>query len=359
MFHNNVNYIIKSDTIQLLTHTITCNATVIRIYIQDSSELGLSLASGKYKIKWTKCHDLPVAMWGAYATVIDDVIYIGGGVCPDHTEQYYIFMYHVKENKWTRLSTRLPQSAGVVVNINNKLAVIGGQDSTTTRPTNRVLTLQGNQWTSLYSDMNTARGRPAVASHQQYIIAAGGMNHRKVALDSIEMFDINANQWATSKTCLPRSMWFINATTCGNSIVITGYHDQDGTRSNGVYISTIDNLIDHSTTSSSANDDKWTSLCDTPYWRATIVPQTTLPVILGGEDKQHNATDTIMAYDDSTNSWRTILSLPIKCNHTTIITFSHSIIMAGGCTSNRTVPIANNTSLTSVMIGELVPRESV
>ena len=316
--------------------------------------MGLSLASGKYKIKWTKCHDLPVGMHLAYATLIDDVIYIGGGFCPDDNDNWYIFMYHLKENKWTRLPTRLPQYGGVVVNINNNLTIIGGLDSTTNSPTNKVLTLQDHHWTSLYSDMNSARWRPAVSSHQHYTIVAGGKDHDGVVLDTIEIFDINTNQWTISKTCLPQPMWFINATNCNNSLVITGYNNKDDKTINAVFITTMDNIIDHSTTSSSDDDNKWTILATTPYWRTTIVPHTTPPVIVGGEDQQNNTTDDIMAYDDSTNSWRTVSSLPIKCCFSTIITLPQSIIMAGGVSDNRTIETRNTTTLTSVMIGELV-----
>ena len=324
---------------------------------QDFPELGLSLASGKYKIKWTKCQDLPVAIRGAYATIINDVMYIGGGDCPDNNDKYYIFMYHLKENKWTRLPTRLQQEGGVIVNINNKLTVLGGHDPATGRSTNKVMTLQNDQWTSLYSDMNSARLRPAVTSHHQYTIVAGGRDHDGVVLDNIEVFNISENQWTISKTRLPEPMWIVSATNCNNSLVMTGYYDKDNRLSNGVHITTMDNIIDHSTSSGSTDDNKWTNLADAPYWRTTIVPHTTPPVIVGGDHQQLNTTNDIMAYDDSTNNWRTVSSLPIKCCRTTIIPLPNSIIMAGGYTDPRTKETRSNTSLTSVMIGELVACE--
>ena len=292
-------------------------------------------------------------MLSAYATIIDDVLYIGGGVCPDDNDMFYIFMYELKENKWTRLPTRLPQCYGVVVNINNKLSIIGGLDHTTHYPTNKVLTLQDHQWTSLYGDMNSTRNWPAVLPHHQYTIVAGGKSGKDgVVVDTIEVFD--GDQWTISKTCLPQPMWRISATTCNNSLIIAGFSTADGYRNNRVYITTIDNIIDHSTTSSSVDDNKWTKLADTPYWKTTIVPHTTPPVIVGGHDKQYNPTDDIMAYDDSTNSWRTVSHLPIKCSSTTILSLPHSIIMAGGVTDNSTIETRDATSLTSVMIGELV-----
>jgi len=321
------------------------------LFLQDTPQLGLSLSSDKHNIKWTKCADLPVPVRVAYSTIIDDVMYIGGGVCPHGNDQLHIFMYQLKENKWSRLPTPLPHYGGVVVNINNNLTVIGGKDHNN-RPTNKVLTLQDDQWTSLYGHMNSARHRPAVLPHHHYtIIVAGGRSDHKVVVDSIEVFD--GHQWTISKTCLPEPMSRISATTSNNSLIIAGYSDADGQRSSGVYITTIDDIIDHSTTSSSTDDNKWTPLARTPYWNTTIVPYTTPPVIVGGS-KQGNTTDDIMAYDDSTNSWRTVSSSPIKCCHTTILSLPHTIIMAGGYTDGRTTETANATSLTSVMVGELV-----
>jgi len=126
-------------------------------------------------------------------------MYIGGGNFPDRNDQVYIFMYHLKENKWTRLPAHLQQQGGVVeVKINNRLTVLGGYNSTTTRPTNKVTTLQDDHWTSLYSDMFSARNRPAVTSHHQYTIVAGGLDHVDVVLDNIEVFNISTNQWTMS-----------------------------------------------------------------------------------------------------------------------------------------------------------------
>ena len=151
-------------------------------------------------------------------TIIDDVIYIGGGVCPHHNNQLYIFIYHLNDNKWTRLPTPLLHHYGVVVNINNKLTVIGGEEPTNSGPTNKVVTLQDDQWTLLYGNMNSARLKPAVLSHQQYTIVAGGKSDHKVVEDTIEVFD--GHQWTISKTHLPQPMWGIGATTSNNSLII-------------------------------------------------------------------------------------------------------------------------------------------
>jgi len=311
--------------------------------------LGLSLKSEKYKMKWIKCQDLPVPMRLAYGTVINDVLYIGGGMCPDHNDDYYVFAYNLRENKWTKLPAALPQFNGVVVNINDVLTVIGGVDYNTSRAANKVLTLEENKWTTLYGDMKCARHRPTVVPYHQYTIVAGGIGEGDVVQDSIEYFNINTNQWTKTKTCLPTPMLYINATTCNNSIIIAGYYGgADDNRYRTTYITTIDSIVQ-----SDDDNNKWSELYPIPFWYTTIVPHTTPPVIVGGCDEQGKSQDNIMLYDDTSNSWRTVGSLPIRCAQTTVITVNNDIIIAGGCTDGRNVETANATILTSVMIGQL------
>jgi len=294
-------------------------------------------------MKWINCQDLPVPMRLAYGTVINDILYIGGGVCPDYNDEYYVFAYNLRENKWTKLPAAQPQCYGVVVNINDVLTVIGGVDYNTSRATNKVLTLEENKWTTLYGDMKCARFRPTVVPYHQYTMVAGGIGEG--VQDSIEYFNINTNQWTKTKTCLPKPMWCINATTCNNSIIITGYYGADNNRYTKTYITTIDSIVQ-----SDDDNNKWSELDPTPYWYTTIVPHTTPPVIVGGWDEQYNSQDNIMLYDDTSYNWRTVGSFPIRCAQTTVITVNNDIIIAGGCTDGRN---ANATNLTSVMIGWL------
>ena len=310
--------------------------------------MGLSLISEKYKMKWIKCQDLPVPMRLANGTVINDILYIGGGECPDDNDEYYVFAYNLRENKWTKLPAALPQRYGVVVNINDVLSVIGGRDYNTNRATNKVLTLEEDKWTTLYGDMKCARNRPLVVPYHQYTIVAGGRDEDDVAQDSIEYFNTNTNQWTKTKTCLPQPMWSISATTCNNSIIITGYFGADDRHYKTTYITTIDSIVQ-----SHDDNNKWSKLCQTPYWYTTIVPHTTPPVIVGGHDGQHKTQDNIMLYDDTSNSWRTVGSLPIRCAATTVVTINNNIIIVGGCSDGRNIETANATSLTSVMIGQL------
>ena len=294
----------------------------------------------------------------AHATVINDTLYIEGGICTTANDQYLMFSYKLTDDQWRMLPV-LPQCVGVPTNINNDISYIGGQDPSTSRSTNKVITLLNNQWTSQYPNMITARKYHAVVSYQHYTIVAGGEGEDGSTLDTIEVFNCNNYQWTILSTHLPQPMKVINATTCNQSFIIAGYVGANGGSYSGTFIITMDSLVGTEqqqslTSSTSEHDNKWSELYSTPYWNTTIVPNTTPPVIIGGEDKQRKTVNNISLYDDSSDSWRTVSSLPISCAQATVATINNIMIVAGGCTDVSTIETANATSLTSVVLGQLV-----
>ena len=309
-------------------------------------------------MKWTKCTNLPVPMRLAHATVINDTFYIGGGDCTTADDEYLMFSYKLTDDQWRMLPV-LPQCYGVPTNINNDISYIGGHDPSTSRSTNKVITLLNNQWTSQYPNMITARRRHAVVSYQHYTIVAGGEGEDESILDTIEVFNCNNYQWTILSTHLPQPMKVINATTCNQSFIIAGYVNAEGYVNTATFIITMDSLVGTEqqqslTSSTSEHDNKWSELYPTPYWNTTIVPNTTPPVIIGGNDKQRKAVNNISLYDDSSNSWRTVSSLPISCAEATVATINNIMIVAGGCTDDSTIETIRATSLTSVVLGQLV-----
>ena len=307
-------------------------------------------------MKWTKCANLPVSMRWGKATVINDTLYIGGGSCTTGNDDYSMFSYKLTDDQWMKLQL-LPQRYGVPTNINNELSYIGGRDYSTARSTNKVITLHNDHWITSYPNMTVGRADHAVVSYQHYTIVAGGEGDDGSTLDTIEVFNCNNNQWTLVSTRLPKPMQFISATTCNQSFIIAGYNGADGNSYNGTYIIAMDSLVgteqQQSLTSSISKDDnKWSELCHTPYWNTTIVPNTSPPVIIGGS-KQIKAVNDISLYDDSSNTWRTMSTLPISCAGATVATINDTIIVAGGFTDSSTIESITATTLTSVVLGQL------
>ena len=298
-------------------------------------------------------------MWGASATVINSTLYITGGWCPNDTMNIYnVYKYELDKNQWSVLPP-LQQFYGVPVKVNDQLTIIGGKDHNN-KPTNLVTTYDDNSWNNTYPNLSVARLEPAVVPYHQYVIVAGGLGDDGNVLDSIEVFDITKSHWMIVNTHLPQPMWRISATICADSFTIVGY-TADNIRYNGTFIIPIDDIISlpqqtqQSLTSSTDKDNtKWHELTHAPYWRTALVPNTSPPVIIGGQDKQDNTVNDITIYDDTSNKWNKISSLPISCADTTVAVINQSIIVMGGCSDAKTDETRNATALSDVNVGQLV-----
>ena len=291
----------------------------------------------------------------AKVIVINDILYIGGGLCTTANDEYYIFSYQLTDDQWTKLSI-LPHCYGVPINIDNQLSYIGGLDPSTGTSTNKVITLEDNKWTTKYHNMIVARCYHAAVTYQHYIIVAGGEGEDWSTLDTIEVFNCSNYQWTIVSTYLPRPMKLINASTCNQFFIIAGYEGADNSSYCGTFIITMDSLLEHQqshTSSTSESDNKWSELFPTPHYNSTIVPYTSPPVIIGGEDQHSKMVNKISLYDDSSDSWSPIEISPITCTGATVATINNIIIIAGGYTDGSSFEATNATTLTSVVLGQL------
>ena len=292
--------------------------------------------------------------------MINSTLYITGGACPNDTRNNYnVYKYELDKNQWSVLPP-LQQCFGVLVNVNDQLTIISGKDRNY-KPTNLVTTYDDNSWNNTYPNLSVARANPAVVPYHQYVIVAGGQGDDDNLLDSIEVFDITKSHWMIVNTHLPEPMWCISATVYADSYTIVGYDNADNKRSNGTFIIAIDDIISlpqqtqQSLTSSTDKDNtKWHELAPAPYWFTALVPNTSPPVIIGGSDRQGNAVNDITVYDDTSNKWNKISSLPINCVWTTVAVINQSIIVMGGCSDAKTNETRNATTLSDVNVGQLV-----
>jgi len=301
-------------------------------------------------------------MHGAYATVINFTLYITGGWCPNDTwKTDYVYQYHLDDDHWSVLPP-LQQYYGIPVNINDHLTIISGRHSTPPyKATNLVTTYIDNSWNNIYPNLSVARWLPAVVPYHQYVMVAGGEGDDDTLLDSIEIYDITKSHWMIVNTHLPKPMRWISATACGDSFTIVGYVGADNFWSSETFTIPIDIITKEEKTqkslTSSTNKDntKWHQLADAPYWKTTLVPNTSPPVIIGGCVVQdiHTVND-ITIYDDTSNSWKKISSLPINCALTTVEVVNQCIIVLGGASDTKTKETTNATALSDVIIGQLV-----
>ena len=95
-------------------------------------------------------------MYDAHATVINSILYITGGVCPNDTRNIYnVYKYEFDEDQWSVLPP-LQQDYGVPVSVNDHLTIIGGKDGHH-KVINWIVTFSDNRWKSIYPNLSVAR----------------------------------------------------------------------------------------------------------------------------------------------------------------------------------------------------------
>ena len=318
-----------------------------------------ALISGRYHIKCTQLADLPVPLYGAYVAVQHHKIYVTGGDGPVEDAYHQVYVYDINTDQWDQL----PPSGhylGIPHIIGGKLVIVGGRLSATKKRTNKVSTFNEDSqtWTSYYPDLLSVRSRPGVVSHLEHVIVAGGDtgDNTTVTLDDIEVLNWTENSdWRKVFTKLPVPMYGFTPIVSDDHLVIVSYASADRNASNSVYkisVATITALIDQQHNSDTST--KWAKLTVTDHWVTALVPSSSPPVVVGGD----NATGTISTgdikmYDNSNKSWKKIGSLSSARSCVAVAAvYNNAIIVIGGYTKRDTTANALSSSVTVVELGQ-------
>lgn len=338
------------------------------IYLsQNVSHCFQEALAGRYQVTCTPCASLPSPMYYAHATSDDDNVYVSGGVSLNKDTVHRVYQYILKEDKWNILPVPR-QYYGIPQVVNGKLTLFGGRDMTSGKVTNQVSTFHNDdsKWHSDYPDMLVPRTRPAVAGHMNDMIVAGGKGEdTTVVLDDIEVLSTSEHQWQKLPTRLPKPMWGISATASKKYFHIVGYNGADNHCYNDAYTIAIDHVTYQSAVKPLSADqgsmkaqNPWVSLPDAPLWYCALVPTSSPPVLLGGEDKNGELVATATIYEQATQLWRQVdpIKLPTGLAYTTVAQAGkHVIIVIGGCTNTNTTQDASSTSLDTVTKIEFKP----
>ena len=306
-----------------------------------------------YRIKWTQLADLPVPMYGAYVTVKDKKVYVAGGDSPIKGAYHQIYVYDVDTDHWGHLPPS-DHYYGVPHIIGGKLAIIGGRLSANKKRTNRVTTFQetSESWTSYYPNLVSVRRKPGVATHLEYAIVAGGGSD-DMTRDDIEVLNWVENlHWKKVSINLPVPMYGFTPIIADDDLVVVGFNDDDMKRDKRAYRIAVDDITksgDQQQTRGAPT--QWITMTASTHWHTALIPNSSPPVVVGGEDQSRTSTvSDIKMYDDRIKSWRNIDGLPIAKSHVAIATVSdNAIIVIGGFTEGRN---ADSSCLTTVELGQ-------
>ena len=320
-----------------------------------------ALTSGRYHIKWTQLADLPAPLCNAYVASRYHKFFVTG-VSPVEDAQHQVYVYDINTDRWGQL----PPSGhykGIPQIIGGRLAIIGGHLSATEKMTNKVSTFDEDSqtWTSYYPDLLSVRSKPGIVSHLEHVIVAGGGrltakdNKTPVIQDDIEVLNwIENSHWRKVSIKLPVPMYGFIPTICDDHLLIVGYSDTYNKRDRSAYKIPVANII--ASIDQHHNSDtptKWTKLTIADHWYTALVPSSSPPVVVGGEETSTTPTADIKMYDNSNKSWKKIGSLSSARSRVAVAAvYNDAIVVIGGYTKGDTLANLKSSSLTVVELGQ-------
>ena len=306
--------------------------------------------------------DLPVPLYDARIAVQHHKIYVGGGDSPVEDAQHHVYVHDINTDQWGQL----PSSGhyyGIPHIIGGRLTIIGGRLSATKKITNKVSTFDEDSqtWTSYYPDLLSVRSRPGVVSHLEYIIVAGGGrptavdDDTPVIQDDIEVLNwIENSHWRKVSLKLPVPMCGFIPTISDDHLIIVGYSGADIRGYNSAYKIAVANItasIDQQHNSDIST--KWIVVTAADHWSANLVPSSSPPVVVGGEDTTGTPTADIKMYDNSKKLWKKIGSLSSARSRVAVTAiYNNGIVVIGGCTKGDTMANRESSTLTVVELGQ-------
>ena len=303
-----------------------------------------------------KLPDLPFPTFSATAVMIDEHIYVCGGICGDIAMERQVQVYSINHHTWSTLPPS-PQYYAQAASINGQLVLIGGREPSSGTVTNLMSTWNGQIWQQQLPPMPTKRFRPGVTTYQNLVVVAGGRGEDgRTLLSSIAILNITTLQWSTPDNfTLPRPMYAMQFSISNAHLYVasaTIAYDvatNEGTYNNTVWqlpLTALENALTiEGDGYSMSHRYHWIEIAPTPYYNSVLLQDTAHVVAVGGDEMSYTPTSNVLVYDPNNNMWTNVGQLGVPRIRCAGVSLSNtSFIVCGGCTDVRNI----NTHLTSV-----------
>ena len=259
-----------------------------------------------------------------HCVVLERSVYAGGGVTGDDDDEYYIQVFNMKTNKWSRLP-RYEYKYFAMTVINHHLTLVGGRGDGW-EATNQLAVYEpsSQQWTYPYYPMPTPRYSPAVLMYDIWLLVAGGGDASHTDLATVELFNTSTNQWlATSSLPTPCSLL--------TSAIVDDYGYLVMNSKEVFRVSLPDivsQTVDQSTSKSPA---LWCRLPDTPLSCSTAISLRGYLLAVGGSHDNYTRSTDIHLYQPESEQWTKVGDLPNARKYCSCVVLpSGELLVAGG-----------------------------
>ena len=284
-------------------------------------------------LRWRQHKDLPCVMSSPHCVIVEEKLYIGGGVTDSDDDKHTVWQY--ESGQWSKLK-RYKYIWFSMAAVKRQLTLVGGWDTSTLpwQPTSDIAVWDRkwafHTWTHPYPPMPTPRNSPAVATYNQWLVVAGGGDHYGIYynyLATVEVLDTDNHQWL-SASLLPVKCSDVTTAILQDDLYLVG-----GTL-NKTLVANLSDII-HSSTS--ATTKPWRTLPAPPLERSAAITVHGALLAVGGchGNGRSTASTAIHAYQPATNSWSKVGDLPSpQYDCACIVLHSSELLVAGGWDSN-------------------------
>ena len=254
--------------------------------------------------------------------VLERSVYVGGGYT-GIDDQYYVQVFNMKTNKWSRLPRYRYKYFAMTV-INHHLTLVGGR-GVDLKVTNQLAVYEpsSQQWTYPYNPMPTPRHFPAVLMYDIWLLVAGG-HASWTDLATVELFNTSTNQWLATSS-LPTPCSYLTSAIVDNY----GYLVM---KSKQVFRVSLPDIVSQTVNQSTSKSPAlWCRLPDTPLSYSTAISLRGYLLVVGGSHDNYTRSTDIHLYQPESEQWTKVGDLPIVREYCSCVVLpSGELLVAGG-----------------------------
>ena len=224
-------------------------------------------------------------------------IYVKGRSQP--TDSVTVLEYTPSHDQFSELPPP-PVHTFTIATLRDQLLVVGGEDKSTGKITNTILTFDEHyqQWIKSHPAMPIALTLPAVIGYQDHLIVAGGESTNYKRIPYVNILDTAGNKWKTAQP-LPSTDYSYTVLIQDNIYLV-------GQNTRTVLQAHVPTLI------SGAKTGVWEILPKSLYYLSSPVTIGNTLLTVGGSDTTNggNPTNSIHMYNPTIKPWTRVGDLP-------------------------------------------------
>ena len=303
---------------------------------QPQAKVGSKMAEKRsIKLHWRDGGRAPEKMYFGSWTADGRMTYFRDGRSDN------VHTHNAATGKWNKLP-KCPHIDFTLVVVNGVLTAVGGSD-TSYNVTNKLLSLVGEgKWVEQLPCMPTKRCLFAAVCIGKTLVVIGG--YSGVRLKTVELLDIDSLQWFIASE-LPYPLSSGSATVCGDNLYLVGGYDGSGL-TKSVLTCSLSALVQsakpatlggRSEKAFSQTEQVWREVASLPVVYSTCASLNGQLIAVGGWDSHNKkTTNSVYAYDPTTDRWDVISTMPTARSHCLVAVLpGNQLMVVGGYTGSR------------------------